>query len=79
MRAALDLEGRHATHEGLRVLARLQVGRRHCTQAPTLPGSSCNAPQAISECTSTLNPNWLTSVLHLGFETAPHPVRCSSK
>ena len=30
MRAALDLEGRHATHEGLRVLARLRVGRRHC-------------------------------------------------
>ena len=32
MRAALDLDGRHAAHEGPRVLAGLRVGRRHRQQ-----------------------------------------------
>ena len=34
MRAAIDLDGRHAAHEGLRVLARLRVGLRHGQQLP---------------------------------------------
>jgi len=34
MRAAADLDGGHAAHEGLRLLARLRVGRRHRQQLP---------------------------------------------
>ena len=34
MRTAIDLDGRHAAHEGLRILARLRVGGRHREQPP---------------------------------------------
>ena len=44
MRAALDLEGRHATHEGLRVLARLRVGRRHCHPGADAAGIELQCP-----------------------------------